>query len=101
MTRKLAVLPITLLLSACGWFDQAPESEEAAGVQGEVLEGSISDEMIPADELRSQSPRAAPEPGESGAAGSDPSTAEEGDDRGAASIEEPAEPAEPSEPAEE
>lgn len=101
MTRKLAILPITLMLASCGWFDQAPESEEAAGVQGDVLEGSISDEMIPVDELRSQSPRAAPEPGETGGAGSDPSRAEEGDDEGAASDEEAAEPAEPSEPAEE
>jgi hypothetical protein len=101
MTRKLAILPIPLLLTACGWFDQQPEAEQSAGVQGELLEGSISDEMIPVDELRSQSPRAAPEPGESGAAGSDPSTEEEGEGEGEASAAEPAEPAEPAQPAEE
>lgn len=101
MTRKLAILPITLMLVSCGWFDQASETEQSAGVQGELLEGTISDEMIPVDELRSQSPRAAPEPGESGEAGSDPSTAEEGADEGAASAEQPPEPAQPSAPVEE
>ena len=66
MTRKLAILPIPLMLAACGWFDQQPEAEQSAGVQGELLEGSISDEMIPVDELRSQSPRAATLPSDGG-----------------------------------
>ncbi len=101
MTRKLAILPITLLLAACGWFEEAPKSEDSGSVQGEVLEGSISDEMIPVYELRSQSPRAAPEPNESGAPGSDPSTGTESEDEDSEPAAEPAEPAEQAEPTEE
>ena len=53
-------LPVLLLTTACG--DEAgPESdntEQGGEVAGDVLGGSISDDMIPLDELRSQSPPA-------------------------------------------
>jgi hypothetical protein len=56
-----------LLLAACS-AEPAPEPGEGAPM-GEVLEGSISDEMIAYDRLRSQPPRAAPLPGEEAASG--------------------------------
>ena len=53
-------LPILLLTTACE--DEAvPETdntEQGGEVAGDVLGGSISDDMIPLDELRSQSPPA-------------------------------------------
>lgn len=55
-----------LLLAACGQEDVAePQAGENRDASGEVLEGTISDAMIPLDELRSQPPRLkiAPEPG--------------------------------------
>ena len=46
------------LLSACGDDAPAPEDGEEAerNAQGEVLGGTISDDMLPLDRLRSQSP---------------------------------------------
>lgn len=46
------------LLSACGDDAPTPESGEDAerNAQGEVLGGTISDDMLPLDRLRSQSP---------------------------------------------
>ncbi len=58
-----------LLLSACG-EDAAPaEAEGESEAAGEVLEGTISDAMLPIDQTRSQAPLAAPEPGEEGEGG--------------------------------
>ena len=65
MIRLPALLVPLLLLAACS--DEPTPATEAAPA-GEVLEGSISDEMIAYDRLRSQPPRAAPLPGEEGAA---------------------------------
>ena len=54
----LCALPAALLLAACE--DSAEPDGEAAetggSVEGDVLGGSISDDMIPLEELRSQSP---------------------------------------------
>lgn len=51
----IAILPATLALAACG--GQTPErGDDAREAEGEVLGGSISDEMLPLDQLRSQSP---------------------------------------------
>lgn len=51
----IAILPAVFALAACG--GQAPDrSEDAREAEGEVLGGSISDEMLPLDQLRSQSP---------------------------------------------
>ena len=47
-----------IMLSACG-SDAPPEETEAEagrGVKGEVIGGTISDAMIPIDQLQSQSP---------------------------------------------
>ena len=58
------VLPLLLLLAACGDAAIAPDDDAARAASGEVLEGSISDEMLPLEDLRSQPPVAAPLPGE-------------------------------------
>lgn len=75
MIRKfLAATTLTLALGACGG---APAGEEAASdganARGEVLGGTISDDMIPLDQLKSRSApqnvsSAAPSTGGSGSA---------------------------------
>jgi len=61
MKRTLCLtLPILLLVTACEDTAEpdAPTNEQGGEVTGDVLGGSISDDMIPLDELRSQSPPA-------------------------------------------
>lgn len=99
MKRRLLVLSMVSLLAACGGAEDAPTGGENAPVQGEVPEGSISDAMIPVDQIRSQSPRAAPLPGESGSSPS-PAAAAVGGTAGDAAPA-PAEPVATPEPAEE
>ena len=55
----LALAP--LVLAACG--EEAPQGE-AQGASGEVLQGSISDAMLPVDSVRSEPPLADPEAAE-------------------------------------
>ncbi|HMO67368.1 MAG TPA: hypothetical protein PKE25_01665 [Novosphingobium sp.] len=64
MTVRLLVPALCLLLTACGKESQAPVAAQAGG---EVLEGSISDAMLPLDTVRSQAPLA-PRPTEGAAA---------------------------------
>ncbi|MBO6945289.1 hypothetical protein [Altererythrobacter sp.] len=55
--RRLKFVSIfsVIVLSSCG--DSLPDrSEDAREAEGEVLGGSISDDMLPLDQLRSQSP---------------------------------------------
>lgn len=53
----LSAIPFALLLSACD--DTASEDAKQGGkAEGEVLGGSISDDMLPLEELTSQSPPA-------------------------------------------
>jgi len=47
------ILPLVLALAACGG-DPAP-SADGGSASGEVLEGSISDAMLPLDTVQSQS----------------------------------------------
>lgn len=58
MNRTIyTALPLVLLLGACG--NDAAGGDEAnagAGARGEVLGGSISDDMIPIDTLKSRAP---------------------------------------------
>ena len=72
MRQPALLLPAVALLAlaAC---DNAPTSApaEAAGATGEVLEGSLSDDMLPLDQLRSQPPQAEIVPEASGEAGAD------------------------------
>lgn len=69
----MAAAPL-LLLTACG-DDAATGEGDDREASGEVLEGTISDAMLPLDEVRSQPPLAEPEPGEGGASSSSSSSA--------------------------
>ena len=52
---KMAALASVLTLAACG--EEAPErTDDGREAEGEVLGGSISDDMLPLDQLQSQSP---------------------------------------------
>ncbi|MDJ0641829.1 MAG: hypothetical protein QNJ15_03340 [Erythrobacter sp.] len=56
----ILALPIVLLATACE-DEVEPDTdntEQGGEVAGDVLGGSISDDMIPLEELRSQSPPA-------------------------------------------
>lgn len=57
ITRLLFAAPLALL-AACG--EEAP-TDDGRAATGEVLEGTISDAMLPVDRVRSQAPLAAPE----------------------------------------
>jgi hypothetical protein len=51
--RPVPVLAALALLAACG--EKAP-SNDSRSAQGEVLEGTISDAMLPVDRVRSEPP---------------------------------------------
>jgi hypothetical protein len=57
MTR-FALLALTLITAACTEEPSAPATEQGGAASGEVLERSISDAMIPLDQLESQAPLA-------------------------------------------
>lgn len=81
MKRQLGILPVVLLLAACGsGTSDAPVADEGAVAGGEVLDGSISDAMIPHDQIRSQSPRAEPEASEGGSSAAAPAAKADGDE---------------------
>jgi hypothetical protein len=58
LTRFLAPLVPLALLAACG-DEPAEDGERSAS--GEVLEGTISDAMLPLDQVQSKPPLLAPE----------------------------------------
>ena len=60
MNRLARLLPIALLaaLPSCGDEPEDAAADSGRSAAGEVLEGSISDEMLPYDRLRSQPPLA-------------------------------------------
>ncbi|MXO73218.1 hypothetical protein [Alteraurantiacibacter buctensis] len=58
-------LGLLLVLGACDYFGGG-EQEAAGGATGQVLPASVSDEMIPVQDLTSQPPALAPAPGEGG-----------------------------------
>jgi len=57
--RFLLAMPALALLAACG--GEAPTDDDGRAASGEVLEGSISDEMLPIDRVRSEPPLEDPE----------------------------------------
>ena len=57
MTRLIAPALLAVLLSGCGG-DGAKKAEGAGTAQGEVLPGSVSDAMVPLDQVKSQAPLA-------------------------------------------
>lgn len=56
--KLLGLCAAVALLNACGDDPVADAPEENATAQGEILEGTISDEMLPLESLKSQAPRA-------------------------------------------
>ncbi|MGI9374984.1 MAG: hypothetical protein ACR2PC_02625 [Tsuneonella suprasediminis] len=68
MTFKpaLLALPFLALLAACGDKDSAGASAERQTAAGEVLPGTISDEMLPLDSVKSQSPPMKDSPSDKG-----------------------------------
>ncbi len=67
LPRLAAPVAAILLLGACDYFG-GTTSEEVVDASGEVMSGSVSDAMIPTDDLTSQPPALAIQPGEAGAA---------------------------------
>ena len=59
--RPTIALAGLALLAACG---EEPPSDDSRSASGEVLEGTISDSMLPVDRGRSEPPRADPEAAE-------------------------------------
>lgn len=52
----LIAAPLLLGLSACGDDGEPTVEDDGREASGEVLEGTISDEMLPLDQVRSQPP---------------------------------------------
>lgn len=83
MMKTLPLLTLScLFLAACG--GDGPRGDDGRTASGEILEGSISDAMIPLDQLKSQAPLAKPEvkpaAGDAGAEAADaPAEAASGD----------------------
>jgi len=73
MRLRLFLALAPLALAACG--EEAPK-DDSRSAKGEVLQGSISDEMLPVDTVRSEPPLADPEAAERAAAGASGPSAE-------------------------
>lgn len=57
MNRAVLLLALSLSLAACEQQAAAP-AEQGGQATGQILEGSVSDAMIPLDELKSEAPLA-------------------------------------------
>jgi hypothetical protein len=60
MHKIATIILVAGLLSACGSEEKAGPSDDARTADGEVLGGTISDDMLPLDQLESQSPALEP-----------------------------------------
>ena len=88
--KVIALLATGAVLASCeSETAPPPAQDEGRAAKGEVLGGTISDDMLPLDTLRSQSP-----PQRAAAGGSGPGEADEGDEAGEVEIDAPSEPAE-------
>ena len=57
LSRSLALLLPLLLLAGC---NNKPSKNDQRSASGEVLQGTISDDMLPLDKLKSEPPLLAP-----------------------------------------
>jgi hypothetical protein len=55
--RSIAALALVVLLAGCDWFG-GDKAEDERTASGQVLEGTISDSMLPLDTVRSEPPLA-------------------------------------------
>lgn len=92
-TRLSIIIAALLTLVACSGGNVPREEGGAGEAEGEVLGGSISDEMLPLDSLKSQSPPLKVSPTST----SDSETADESEEATEEAAEDPAEPAPPAE----
>ena len=94
--KVIAMLATGAVLASCE-SETAPPSaqDEGRAAKGEVLGGTISDDMLPLDTLRSQSPPQRAATGGSG--GSAQTDAEEGDNAAEVETNAPSEPVEATE----
>jgi hypothetical protein len=77
--RSIAALALCVLLAGCDWWEG--DEEDARTASGQVLEGTISDSMLPLDTVRSQPPLAKSTGGASdGVAAEATDAPEEGDE---------------------
>ena len=82
--RLFLALPVLALLAGCG--GDAPAGDDSRAASGEVLEGTISDAMLPVDRVRSEPPLEDPEAharvrsAADGAAAADDAAAGEGEE---------------------
>lgn len=93
--RPAAVLALALLLAACGGEKETAKGDRSA--EGEILEGSASDAMLPLDTVRSQPPLA-PHSGDAAGKKDDASDAASDKPSDAAESPPPAASAEPAQP---
>lgn len=90
----LIAAPLLLALGGCDYFSQ-PAPQASGNASGEVLDGSLSDGMIPTDTLTSQPP-ILDEPVATGGSGGGSGAADSaGDDSSADPVAEAPAPAEP------
>ena len=88
--KVIALLATGAVLASCeSETAPPPAQDQGRAAKGEVLGGTISDDMLPLDTLRSQSP-----PQRAAAEGSGRSDAEEGDEAVEVETDAPSEPAE-------
>ncbi len=95
--RSVATLTLAaplLLLAACNDEPAVSTEDDGREASGEVLEGTISDAMLPVGEVRSQAPQRAPDPVAPASGGGDAAAAEDGEPAEGAADPAPAEPAE-------
>ena len=91
--KVFALLATGVVLASCeSETAPPPAQDEGRAAKGEVLGGTISDDMLPLDTLRSQSP-----PQRAAADGSGQSEAEEGDEAVEVESDAPSEPVEATE----
>lgn len=96
-TRFAIPLAALLALPACDYF--GGQEEVAGDASGEVLPASVSDEMIPVQDLKSQPPALAVQPGEGSTGGAEGADSAMADSAAAPGEAAPAESTAPAEPA--
>lgn len=80
LLRLMPVLLPAALLASCG--DETQSDADARSSTGQVLEGTISDAMLPVDRVRSEPPLLRPAPSVNGATGAAAPSGDEGDENG-------------------